>query len=104
MPQYNRFFPVRPRGYHVYRDLADLFHTLQVSARRGRQLLKALDAHRAIGPPRHFLVDGLATGEFLRTYRQDLPETVAFTVPGQFVAHPDAQGFDAIQHVELGNT
>src|SRR5690606_8812190 len=98
VPERDGLVAVRAGGNDVDGNLQQLLDLLQVGARIRRQVLEALDAASRLLPARHVDVHRLAGRHAFRTELQ--AALVALRIA---VGDADANGIEAIQHVELGH-
>src|SRR5262245_22525855 len=97
MAQDDGLFAVRTARYHVDRHADHFFDALDVSTCGSWQRFHRLGADGAFGPTWHFFVDRLAQRSVFGADREDVG---LLAVDG--VAGADLQGFQAVQHVQLG--
>src|SRR5690554_3785057 len=96
--QHDGFHTVGARGDHVDGHVADFGDALEVTAGVDGQLVVFRDASRGVAPARQFFEDRLGFGNGVGAIRQHVEE---FTLVA--VAHADAQGLQAVEHIEFGD-
>src|SRR5471030_1645450 len=98
MPYNDGLFAVRPGGDHIHRHAADLLQTRQVGTRICGQRIEPLCPYRALGPPRHLLVDRHAIVGGVGARGKDVQGRAADPV-----ADAELDSLHAVEHVELGD-
>src|SRR5580692_974023 len=72
--------------------------TVEVAARVAGQIFIALDSDRALLPPGEVFIDSLAFAQAFGQQRRRRGDSAL-----EFVSHTDANGVEAVEHIELGD-
>src|ERR1700688_2630904 len=89
---------IRPRRDHGDGHADQGLQAFEIAAGVGGQILVALDPDRALLPPWEVFIDGLALTEAFGQQRRGRGDAAL-----ELVSHADANGIEAIEHIEFGH-